>query len=231
MEYRRINKLVPIIVLTGLLLGSYTANAQPAFLRSDTLGHSTTIFHASIGYGFGGSQLGSSAWKEIDDKKNAGLTYALRWSHCSNKNAIGYGLYAMGYTDHKKHHPTNISSIKENVSIIYIAPQISYIKKETAFPNGFGMIDFGIGYLHYNSESKLPESKTYQAQYNGIALNTDISYEYSFHKNWGAKLEIGTIFSPIKPKTDDSAKDLPIQPRNKINLFLLSMQIGISRYL
>lgn len=231
MEYRRRIKTIQIIILIGLLLGYCTVHAQPAFLRTDTLGHSTTIFHANMGYGFGASKLGSSAWKGIDDTGNVGLTYALRWTHCSNKNSLGYGMYALGYTDNKKHHPTKETTLKEKTYITYIAPQISYIKKETAFPNGFGLIDFGIGYLHYSSESKLPEGGTYQVQYNGIALNAGISYEYPFHKNWGAKLEIGSIFSPIRPKSHSTISNLPLQPRDKINLFLIFMQIGISHYL
>lgn len=233
MESRITNKFFRVVILLGLLLCHCVVQAQPEFLRNDSLPRSTTIFHANFGYGVSPSKLGESAWEGIDNKNNSGMTYTLRFTRCSNWSPIGYGIYAFGFTDHKKHQFSETPLLKENLQIVYVAPQFSYIKKETAFLNGFGLIEFGVGYLNYISDTKLPENGNYQTRYNGIGFNADIGYEYVFHRNWGAKLEIGGLFSPIRPRTYSAIENLPMQmqPRTKINLFLVFLQVGISCYL
>lgn len=228
----RIKKLLlnQMLILLGLAFGSIM-QAQPAFLRTDSLAQSTMIFHANVGYGISTSKLGDSAWEGIDNTNNSGWAYALRWTRCSNKNSLGYGLYVLGYSDNKKFHLPEIPLVNEKTQITYVAPQISYIKKETSFPNVFGLLDFGIGYLHYTSNTPLPSGGSYHTKYNGIGLNLDLGVEYAFHKNWGAKLEIGGLYTPIRPKANLKNETLPLQPRNKINLFMAFLQVGISTYL
>lgn len=230
MESRIIRKLSKMVLLSGLLSCCCIAHAQPAFLRTDSLSYATTIFHANIGYGISLSKGGESAWMGVDDKNNAGMTYALRLTRCFNQKSIGYGVYVFGYSDRKKHQFSEIPQLKENLRMFYLAPQLSYIKKETAFLNGFGLLGFGVGYLHYMSDTKLQERGNYKTRYDGIGFNVDIGYEYAFHRNWGAKLEVGGIYSPIRPKVDATIENLPVQPRSKINLFLMYLQVGISHY-
>lgn len=232
MGYQIINNIFKVIVLKGLLLYCCVViQAQPAFLRPDSLNRPARIFHANLGYGVSPSKLGTSAWKDVDNTNNMGLSYALRWIRCFHKNSMGYGLYLWGYQDHGEHSLLQKSSLNERVGIIYVAPQFTYLRKETAFPNVFGLINLGMGYLSYINNSDFEGGNTYRTQCNSFGINIDIGCEYAFHRNWGVKLEVGGIFSPIRPKINSSNEYYPLQPRKRINLFMAFLQLGISTYL
>lgn len=232
MGYKRINELSKILVFfVGLVFCYCSIYAQPGFLCTDSLSRPTLIFHANIGFGVSPSKLGESAWNGVDNKDESGITCALRLTRCLDKLPLGYGIYVFGYTDHKKFQLPEVPLLKEKVQIEYIAPQLSYIRKKTAFPNCFGIIGLGVGYMHYRSRTVLSENVSYETRWSGVGINADIGYEYAFLEHWGAKLEIGSIFSPIRPMRESAPEHLLLQPRSKINLFLIYAQIGISCYL
>ncbi|MBC8591880.1 hypothetical protein H8744_01220 [Oscillospiraceae bacterium N12] len=230
MELGRLETVFKILVLFGLMFSCVSLRAQISLLNADEKSK-LTILHANIGYGVSTTQQGESVWDEVDNSDNSGITYTLRWTQCLLKSSIAYGMYAFGYNDNQRNRIPGVTAFREKKQIVYVAPQVSYLKKRTAFPNVFGLIDFGVGYLHYQSNSKLLENRTYKADYNGIGINANLGCEYAFAKRWGAKLEVGCLFSPIRPKSDSVIDDLALQPRKRMNLFMLFMQIGISTYL
>lgn len=233
MDTRQINHKFykQIILLMGLFVCSCSIWAQsPLPLNEDSLPSKRFfILHANIGYTPNASEHGESAWQEAQNKNSCGISYTCRLMTYSPKKIIGYGLYSYNYI-HNKHHDFEVYA-NEKTRINYIAPQISYIKRATAFPNCFGLIDFGIGYVHYISDTRFEENRSFKVNRSGIGMNLDIGYEYAFAKHWGAKIEIGTIYTPIKFHSDQKPPYSSIQLRNKMNLFLVYMQLGISHYL
>lgn len=216
----------------GLLIYSCHSLAQPLPLADDNAQNKRiTILHANVGYSPSASQRGESAWQDADYKNSSGVSYSCQIMSYSQKKVIGYGLYFFDFA-HSKRHNFSGNSIqgKEKTGVIYIAPQVSYIKRETAFPNCFGLIDFGIGYLRYTSDTQFEQYNAYKTDYSGIGINLSIGYEYAFATHWGARLQVGALYSPIKP-SEEALPNSALQPRTKINLFMPSMHLGISYYL
>ncbi|WP_042371292.1 hypothetical protein [Bacteroides neonati] len=222
-----------VISFLGLLTYSCYILAQPLpFSEDSTAKKQILILHAGIGFSPSASNKGESIWEDADNKSTSGLSYSFRLMSYSQKKVIGYGVYFYDFTHHKNHYLSNqLIQAKENTRITYVAPQISFIKRETAFANCFGLIDFGIGYLRYISDTQFKLSDAYKAEYSGICINLNIGYEYAFAKYWGAKIEAGAIYAPIKPRNKYSSLNNTLQSRSRINLFLPSLQIGLSYYL
>ncbi len=88
--------------------------------------------------------------------------------------------------------------LKERINISYIAPQFMYLKRKTAFKQCFTTIGGGIGYVYYDSKEKLPSGKNCKAKSSSLGVHANIGYEYQFAKYWGARVEVGCLYSPIK---------------------------------
>lgn len=205
------------------------ASAQPAFLKTDSIARRTTIFHANVGYGYAVTAGGTSAWQGVDSH-NTGWLYNLRWSRFSNASSWGYGVYLFGFTDKDAHSFTVSEKVDERMQLCYVAPQFSYIKKGTDFSDRlFSVVDLGLGYLRYDSRTDFPGNE-YHAKYNGVGINLDVALEYAFNVHWGAKLEAGGLFSPIRLH-GEGRPDIGWQSRSNVNLLMLTLGIGISCYL
>lgn len=226
------NSKVNLRVVCSLLfcfLCLWTVSAQPTFLKTDSIVRHTTIFHANVGYGYAVNAGGTSAWQGVDDH-NTGWLYNLRWSCFSNTSSWGYGGYLFGFTDKDDCSFAVSEKTDERMQLCYVAPQFSYIKKGTDFSDRlFSVVDFGVGYLRYDSRTDFPGNE-YHAKYNGVGVNLDVALEYAFNAHWGAKLEAGGLFSPIR-LNGEGRPDIGWQLRSNVNLLMLTLGIGISCYL
>lgn len=206
-----------------------TVSAQPAFLKADSIIRHTTIFHANVGYGYATTAGGTSTWQGVDDHNTAWL-YNLRWSRFSNVSSWGYGVFLSGFTDKDERSFARLEKVDERMQLCYVAPQFSYIKKGTDFSDRlFSVVDLGVGYLRYDSRTDFPGSE-YHAKYNGVGVNLDVALEYAFNAHWGAKLEAGGLFSPIRLH-GEGRPDIGWQSRSNVNLLMLTLAIGVSCYL
>ena len=65
---------------------------------------------------------------------------------------IGCGLFYYDYSNGTKKHDGVLSSgINEKKSFYYVAPQISFIKRQAGFLDGIMYVSAGIGYVNYRS--------------------------------------------------------------------------------
>lgn len=178
---------------------------------------------------FNRSINGESAWRTGDSKDATGFINTFQYMYFSPKKTIGYGIQLYGYTRNKKHFIDD-NYLKERINIIYIAPQFAYLKRETAFKHCFGIVGGGIGYLNYSSKEKLITGKNCKAQSSNVGIHANLGYEYLFAKDWGARLEVGCLFSPINLHYNNIPEDFPFKARNKFGLCLMNIQIGISSH-
>lgn len=229
--YNKLSILNILLLFTGCLGYSYPVHAQKIFIDS-VPNIKTKMLTYNIGFtgNFNRSPNGESAWKTGDNKDAIGFINTLQYMLFSSKSTLGYGVQLYSYARNKNHYIENYNS-KEKISIIYIAPQLAYLKRETAFKHCFSIIGGGIGYLNYSSKRKIITEKDCKAHSSSIGLHTNIGYEYLFVKGWGIRLQIDCLFSPINLHYSSIPKELSFNPRNKFGLCLMNIQIGISSHL
>lgn len=220
-----------LLLFTGCLGYSCPIHAQKIFVDS-VPNIKTKVLTYNIGFTgtFNRSANGESAWETRDSKDATGFINTLQYMCFSSKRAIGYGIQLYGYARSKKHYIDN-DYLKEQINIIYIAPQLAYLKRETTFKHCFATIGGGIGYLNYSSKEKLITGKNCKAQSSNFGIHANFGYEYLFAKNWGARLEVGCLFSPINLHYNNVSEVSPFKPRNKFGLCMMNIQIGISSHL
>lgn len=218
-------------LFTVCLTFSMNLSAQPSFLQPDSIAKHTLLIQLGIGYGVGAVDEKDSMWKGVETRNDIGLSWTLNTLYCSNNSDFAYGAYYWDYRDFGKTHKLEGCTLKEKTNVHYIGPQVAYVKKQTAFDKGFGLIGLGLGYLRYASKNSAPELPSCHAHYNGVGIHASLAYHYAWAEHWGAGMEILGLYSPVRLHIDGGEPPLPLQPRKHINLFMLSMQIGISYYL
>lgn len=190
------------------------------------------VFTYNIGFTgtFNRSTNGESAWQTGDSKDAVGFVNALQYMYFPSKKNIGYGIHLYNYTRNKKHSIDN-DYLKERINISYIAPQIMYLKRKVAFKHCYTTFGGGIGYVYYDSKEKLPSGKNCKAKSSSFGIHANMGYEYQFAKYWGARIEVGCLYSPINLHYNDVPEGFSFKPRNKFDLCMMNIQIGISSYL
>lgn len=191
-----------------------------------------------VGLGFGCPDVwgdGGSSWVVGKDKDNCSFVSSLQLMTFSSRSAIGYGLYYYNYKNTKRKYDGVLpEEVNEKTSLQYVAPQVSFIKRHTAFAKGVGYVNAGVGYAHYKSKGMLMQKVGYNTRVSGIGCNVGIAYEYVFDSNMGIRLAVDCIYARLKglhkDKVDYSA-DLSIRPREKSHLFVPSLELGLSYYI
>ena len=106
-----------------------------------------------------------------------------------------------------------------------------YLKRKVAFKHCYTTFGGGIGYVYYDSKEKLPSGKNCKAKSSSFGIHANMGYEYQFAKYWGARIEVGCLYSPINLHYNDVPEGFSFKPRNKFDLCMMNIQIGISSYL
>lgn len=219
-----VRMVVVLFVLMGF--GSFPLKAQKIYATDTETGEKTFVL--TYGWGITGyaSSHGISAWDV--DGKDGGVANLLKAMCYSSSSEVGYGGLLYGNTHSQRF---QAEGVKERVNLIYVAPQVSYLKRATMFPSCFSTMGGGVGYLHYRSKTALsahPDDIKVSASSAGV--NGFIGFEYTFARHWGISLEVDALYSPVK-LGKGGREPIPFKPRGKFGLFLLTTQIGLSCHL
>lgn len=218
-----------LLVVAMCFCGFPVLKAQDIYVDTVT-NIKTTIFTYSFGISGCASDNGASAWK--NGSNPVGIVNTLQFMRYSSSNNLGYGAQLLGYTESKTYNKkTPDEKMKERVRIIYIAPQVAYLKRTVAFDNCFGVMGGGVGYLSYQSKSNLPGNESNKATCSSVGLNAFIGLEYTFAKHWGIRFEVNALYTPLNLKYEKEPELAILEPRSKFSLFMLNTQIGISCHL
>lgn len=225
---RLLFKQSQVILSIVILIGAAPLSAQNIFLGKDAPKTSLSIFTYNIGYAtcMDGVDHGESAWKSGDNEYPTGLTNTLKYMRYSSKNAFGYGIKAYDYLHKKKHHPADDKIMKEKINLLYVAPQLGYLKRHTAFKRVYGVVEGGAGYVHYSSSMESLDAKC-----SSVGFNIGLACEYMFAKEWGIRLGVDCLYSPINPDYNaQAAINSTFAPRGKFGMALMNVELGVSTH-
>lgn len=69
-------------------------------------------------------------------------------------------------------------------SFYYVAPQISFIKRQAGFLDGIMYVSAGIGYVNYRSKGTISQLENYNTTCSTVGGNMGIAYEYALTPAW-----------------------------------------------
>ncbi|MFT0491693.1 hypothetical protein ACMSDR_21615 [Bacteroides thetaiotaomicron] len=117
-------------------------------------------------------------------------------------------------------------------SFYYVAPQISFIKRQAGFLDGIMYVSAGIGYVNYRSKGTISQLENYNTTCSTVGGNMGIAYEYAFDSRLGIRLGVNCLYAKIKGlHKNTSIGELSIHPREKFHLIVPSLEIGLSYYI
>lgn len=225
-----------LFLVLGLLMSFIALYAQVD--SGDNNQSYKRMYIFDVGLGFGCPDVwgdGGSSWAVNKDNDNCNFVSSMQLMTFSPRNAIGYGLYYYNYKDAKeKYDGVSPQEVSEKVAFHYVAPQVSFIKRHTAFAKGVGYINAGVGYARYKSKGMLMEKVGYTTKVSGIGCNVGIAYEYVFDSNMGIRLAVDCIYARLKRLHEDKEAypvDLSVRPREKSHLIVPSLELGLSYYI
>lgn len=230
----KLNKV--LLLVLGLLMPFASLYAQA---NSDANNQSyKRVYVFDVGLGFNCPDVwgdGGSSWAVDKDKDNCNFVSSMQLMTFSSRSAVGYGLYYYNYKSAKERYDGVLpQEVNEKVAFHYVAPQVSFIKRHTAFAKGVGYVNAGVGYAHYKSKGMLMQKEDYRTIVSGIGCNVGIAYEYVFDSNMGIRLAVDCIYARLKRLHKDKAAypaDLSVRPREKSHLFVPSLELGLSYYI
>lgn len=216
-----------VVVLFALLgLSLFPLKAQKIYATDAETGEKTFVLNYAWGIAGYASSHGISAWNV--DGKGGGVANQLKAMCYSSSSEVGYGGLFYGNAHSQRF---RAEGVKERVRLIYVAPQVSWLKRTTMFPSCFGTMGGGAGYLHYQSKTALSGNPDdIRISSSGVGVNGFIAIEYTFARHWGISLEVDALYSPVK-LGKGGREPVPFKPRGKFGLFLLTTQIGLSCHL
>lgn len=225
------------------LFGLILLFVSPLYAQVD-LGVSTDkesykrMYILNVGLGFGCPDAwgnGISSWDVGRNENNSGFVSSAQLMTYTSHSVIGYGVYYFDFRDRAKHYDRALSKeVGEKTSLYYVGPQISFIKRRTAFPKGVGYINAGVGYAHYKSKGVMMQVEDYKTFSSGIGCNVGIAYEYAFDARMGIRLAVDCVYARLKSLHKDKAAypdELSISPRKSMHLFVPSLELGLSYYM
>jgi hypothetical protein len=197
-------------VLLYVLLTILTCQ-QSVAQESNSLDYDKTYYIIDYTIGVVGytSDNGVSAW-DVNGKKG-GWSDNIRFMVCPSKKDISYGLLLNNNNSTKKF---STEGVKEKTNIVYAAPQVAYLKRNTSFSGCYGLIGGGVGYTYYRSNNKLTGGESFNI--------TDSSV--------GAQIEANVFYSPLTPSYKNVTV-YPMQARGNSSAFAITTQIGVAWYL
>ena len=225
-----------LILLLGCLLTTATLSAQTIDSESNVPSYKRVyVFNAGIGFGMpdmcGG---GFSSWDVPKDEDRSGFTSSLQLMTFSPRSAFGYGAYYYHYRGKKQKY----ENMDEASSFHYVAPQVSFLKRQTAFERGVGYINAGVGYVRHQAKGTLmpqaePSQTDYRTRVSGIGCNIGLAYEYIFDSNIALRLSVDGIYARLKGlhQGNGYVDRSPVRPKENIHLFVPSLELGLSYYL
>lgn len=169
---------------------------------------------------------GESAWNYETHKNDCGFQYAIDVLHY--KKYIGYGITFKHFTHNLPSIGTRESSIDENIRILYVGPQFSYIDESSIFKRLAVNLDLGIGYAHYLSDGVINGTQNFSLPCSGLGLNINLGFEYKFHIHWGLKIAASGDYYHFKNMHKDNLFTDSFDERNKLNMLILTPQIGLA---
>lgn len=225
-----------LLLVLGLAISFISLNAQ---VQPEAYNESyKRMYVFDIGLGFGCPDVwgdGGSSWAVDKNNDNYSFVSSIQLMTYSPRSVFGYGLYYYDYRDGKnKYDGMSTQEVNEKVNLYYVAPQISFIKRRTAFPKGVGYINAGVGYVRYKSNGELMQSVGYSTKSSGVGCNIGIAYEYVFDSRMGIRLAVDCIYARLKNlhKNETAYPDgMSIQPRKQSHLLVPSLELGLSYYL
>lgn len=196
------------------------------------------MYMVNLGLGLGCPDVwgdGSSSWAVGRNKNKCGFVSSAQLITYSSHSVVGYGLYYYDYReDTKKYDRVMPREIDEKITCYYVAPQVSFIKRHTAFPHGVGYVNAGVGYAHYTSKGALMQQQDYKTRVSGIGCNVGIAYEYVFDSRMGIRIAVDCMYARFKGLHDDKDRypaGLSVLPRKKLHLVVPSLEIGLSYHI
>jgi hypothetical protein len=213
-------------VLLYVLLTILTCQ-QSVAQESNSLDYDKTYYIIDYTIGVVGytSDNGVSAW-DVNGKKG-GWSDNIRFMVCPSKKDIAYGLLLNNNNSTKKF---STEGVKEKTNIVYAAPQVAYLKRNTSFSGCYGLIGGGVGYTYYRSNNKLTGGESFNITDSSVGANAFVAYGIMISKHLGAQIEANVFYSPLTPSYKNVTV-YPMQARGNSSAFAITTQIGVAWYL
>lgn len=209
-------------------------NMLPLFAENtdeNLIAKNTWIIRANAGSAFANRVgTGESAWYSHVDKSSCGFQYGIDVLRYYN-TYFGYGITFRHYMHNLSSIGNNGTSLKEDIHILYVAPQFSNVEEDFLFKGIISNIDLGIGYARYINHGNVGGNQKYSAPASGLGVNLNLGLEYKFSKSVGFKISISGEYYYFKNMHKEEYTANPFDKRSKLSMFTVIPQIGLSYHL
>lgn len=115
------------------------------------------------------------------EKSAEGFSWELQALAYNKRKTLGLGGVFTHIMHSSQYNLTETCNLSAHTHLFYLAPQVSFPIKETAFSPLIGHIDMGVGTVYYHNTGLLA-NETYKVNFIGLGINGKIGLEYPFHE-------------------------------------------------
>jgi hypothetical protein len=222
MKKNNLKHFVAVLAIFGF---SYSVCAQetnehsPKFMYEVGVGKGTLVGFQNI-----------SPWGvHYRGNYDSGMYLTLQFNYIT-KNRSFYGLKYDVFTTVGNYEIANSQRIAENINVVYLAPQIGWIRSVS--PRLSIISNYGLGYSLYDNNGLLDNTE-YRMISHMLGANLDFSMDYHFTKNltMGCKTSLFAAYSWKLNRDIDGVKDkVTFDKWDRINPARFDFSVFLRRY-
>lgn len=213
-----------------VLISSLLSKAQES-----TADYSTSDRRIQVSAAFGvwatKSAEGILPFKHDNLGKSAeGFSWELQALAYNKRKTLGLGGVFSHIMHSSQYNLAESCNLSAHTHLFYLAPQMSFPIKETAFTPLTGYINWGLGTVYYHNTGFLA-NQAYKVNSIGLGINGSIGLEYPFHNNYAIGIEGGVLFAHCGKLNHDIMEKSYHPEYKKLNSWIMRLCISFKYWL